>query len=67
VANVADVLAMHGDNMSSNESEMDEETHWFNLIKQYECLPVKAENYGKQRENSMRVTMIHCLDYQREL
>jgi hypothetical protein len=43
---------------------MDEETHRF---KQYESLPVKAENYGKQRENSIRVTMIRCLDYQREL
>jgi hypothetical protein len=29
---------------------MDEETHRF---KQYESLPVKAENYGKQRENEL--------------
>jgi hypothetical protein len=35
------------DNMSSYGSEMDEETHRF---KQYESFPVKAENYGKQRE-----------------
>jgi hypothetical protein len=40
--------------MSSYESEMNEETHRF---KQYESLPVKAENHGKQRENSIRVTM----------
>jgi hypothetical protein len=62
VAKVADVLTM--EIMSSCESEKDEETHRF---KQYESLPVKAENYGKQRENSIRVTRIRCLDYQREL
>jgi hypothetical protein len=64
VAKVADFLTK--ENMLSDESEMDEETH---RVKQYESLPGKpgSENYhGKQREKSIRVTRIRCLDFQRE-
>ena len=64
MAKVADLLTM--ENMLSNESEMDEETH---RVKQYKRLPGKplSDNYhGKQREKSIRVTRIRCLDYQRE-
>jgi hypothetical protein len=48
VAKVADLLTM--ENMLSDESEMDEETH---RVKQYESLPGKPESdnyHGKQRE-----------------
>jgi hypothetical protein len=63
VAKVADLLTM--ENMLSDASEMDEETH---RVKQYESLPGKPESdnyHGKQREKSIRVTRIRCLDYQR--